>query len=344
MTQKMETPINSPSLKRRVAITSSAKDLVAINSPVEGRTLPVTISPAVPGVDLVRWAEMAKTELRAILSRSGAILFRGFGISSETDLERFIQAVSGQPLAYVERSSPRSQVAGNIYTSTEHPADQPIFLHCENSYQKSWPLKIFFSCQIQPEYGGETPIADTRRILKRIRPEIRDAFEKKGIMYVRNFGPGLGLPWQTVFQTDDPLKVEQYCAGMGIEYEWRDAERLTTRHVRSAVRAHPLTGEQVWFNHAVFFHITTLDAETQKNLRELLRENEWPNNTYYGDGSEIEPEVAEHLRACYAAETVMFPWQTGDLLMLDNMLAAHGRSPYRGPRRILVGMAESCSN
>jgi hypothetical protein len=29
--------------------------------------------------------------------------------------------------------------------------------------------------------------------------------------------------------------------------------------------------------------------------------------------------------------------------MLDNMLAAHGRPPFSGPREILVGMAEPVS-
>jgi hypothetical protein len=65
-----------------------------------------------------------------------------------------------------------------------------------------------------------------------------------------------------------------------------------------------------------------------------------PANTYYGDGSPIEPEVLDHLRAAYHAETVSFPWQQGDLLMLDNMLVAHGRAPYAGARQILVGMSE----
>jgi hypothetical protein len=37
---------------------------------------------------------------------------------------------------------------------------------------------------------------------------------------------------------------------------------------------------------------------------------------------------------------VSFPWQRGDILMLDNILAAHGRAPYEGPRKILVGMTE----
>jgi hypothetical protein len=30
----------------------------------------------------------------------------------------------------------------------------------------------------------------------------------------------------------------------------------------------------------------------------------------------------------------------GDILMVDNMLVAHGREPFSGPRKILVAMAE----
>ena len=39
-------------------------------------------------------------------------------------------------------------------------------------------------------------------------------------------------------------------------------------------------------------------------------------------------------------QAVAFPWERGDILMLDNMLVAHGRKPFTGPRKILVGMAE----
>jgi len=244
----------------------------------------------------------------------------------------------------VERWSRRTAVKWNIYTSTEHPPEFPIFLHCENSYQKSWPLKIFFYCHTAPGQGGETPIADVRRILARIRPEVRVVFDQKGVMYVRNFGAGAGLSWQTVFQTDDPKAVEEYCAASGIECIWRGEDRLQTRHVRKAIRKHPVTGEDVWFNHAVFFHVSTLSADAQKMLRSVLAEDELPNNTYYGDGSEIEPDVLEELRAAYAAETVSFSWIRGDLLMLDNMLAAHGRAPFAGPRKILVGMTEPCTD
>ena len=49
----------------------------------------------------------------------------------------------------------------------------------------------------------------------------------------------------------------------------------------------------------------------------------------------------EELRKAYRQETVAFPWETGDVLMLDNMLVAHGRESYSGPRKILAAMGEA---
>jgi alpha-ketoglutarate-dependent taurine dioxygenase len=340
MTQNSRNPgLLRFALKPRRAIGGAIADLVIFEPPA-AKSLPVLARPVTSGVDLIAWAESDRERIRSILTRHGAILFRGFGIRSAVAFEKFITAVSEQPLPYLERSSPRTQIAGKIYSSTEYPAAQAIFLHCENSYQKTWPLKIFFCCESPAEQGGETPIADTRRILERIDPSVRDKFAEKGVTYVRNFGMGLGLSWQTVFQTQDPRLVEQYCADAGIEYSWGSADRLRVRQVRKAIHVHPSTGEAVWFNHAVFFHVSTLDPETRKFLSSSLSEEDLPSNTYYGDGSKIEPEVLDHLRGIYRDETVSFPWRQGDVLMLDNMLASHGRTPYRGARKILVGMTE----
>lgn len=79
-------------------------------------------------------------------------------------------------------------------------------------------------------------------------------------------------------------------------------------------------------------------------MRELLLEefgeSDLPFNTYYGDGKRIEPEIVAAIRDAIDAETVVFRWQAGDLLLLDNMLVAHGRNPYTGPRRLLASMAD----
>jgi alpha-ketoglutarate-dependent taurine dioxygenase len=161
-------------------------------------------------------------------------------------------------------------------------------------------------------------------------------------MLVRNYVDGLSLTWQSVFQTEDKIAVEDYCRDAGIETEWC-GDRLRTRQVRQAVSQHPMTGEMVWFNHAAFFHVSTLEPSTREVLLAGLKEEDLPNNTYYGDGSPIEPAVLEEIRGAYRKEAVSFVWQEGDILMLDNMLVAHGRNPYVGPRKILVAMAEPFS-
>jgi alpha-ketoglutarate-dependent taurine dioxygenase len=172
---------------------------------------------------------------------------------------------------------------------------------------------------------------------------VRQRFIEKQYMYTRNFGDGFGLSWQTAFQTSDRRAVEDYCRRNDIKAEWKEDGRLRTQQVRRAVARHPRTGEQAWFNHLTFFHFSTLGPTVREALLTMFREEDLPNNTYYGDGSPIEPEVLDELRAAYLQETVSFPWQKGDILMLDNMLASHGREPYSGARKVLVGMAEPFS-
>ena len=293
------------------------------------------------GINLASWAERNQTLIEDYLQKHGAILFRNFDIRTTSDFEQFIRASAGELLAYVDQTSPRHKVSGHVYTSTDYPANQSIFFHNESSYAAVWPLKLFFFCVTPAEQGGETPLVDVRGVLARIAPYIKERFSDKGWMLKRNFGGGLGLPWQTVFQTTDQKAVEKYCHGAGISFEWKDGDRLTTRQVRKAILNHPRTGEPVWFNHATFFHSSTVAPEIRQMLLAQYSPEDLPYQTYYGDGSPIEESTLETLRAVYRQETVTFTWETGDILMIDNMLVAHGRNPFTGPRKIVVGMAQS---
>jgi alpha-ketoglutarate-dependent taurine dioxygenase len=304
------------------------------------RRLPLVVKPVVSGLDAAAWAESNREFIEASLLEHGGILFRGFDVKTSGQFAQFMRAVSSELLEYGERSSPRTQVGDHVYTSTDYPAAHSIFVHNENSYQRAWPMKIFFFCETAAEHGGETPIADCRGVYARLAPHIRARFAERGWMYVRNFGDGLGLPWRTVFQTDDRSAVEQHCRRNGIEATWKDGNRLRLRAVRRAIARHPRTNEEVWFNHATFFNVSTMEPEVREALLEEFDEDDLPTNSFYGDGLPIEPEALEALREAYRLETVTFPWRQGDVLLLDNMLAAHGRAPYSGPRKILVGMSE----
>lgn len=335
--------LNSLGAVRRQGVNVSQAKLIKAAPLMPGNSLPLVFAPTVEGVNLVAWATSNRELVATHLQKHGGILFRNFQVNGVAEFEQFIRTVAGELLEYRDRSSPRSPVQGNIYTSTDYPANQSIFLHSENSYAATWPLKLFFFCVTPAIQGGETPIADTRKLFERIDPKIRDRFIQKQVMYVRNFGDGFGLPWQTVFQTTNPAEVEEFCHNNGIEFEWKQGDKLRTRQVRSCVARHPQTGEMVWFNHAAFFHVSTLEPTIREALLAEFQEEELPHNTYYGDGSSIEPGVLDEIRATYRKETVTFPWQAGDILMLDNMLTAHGRRPFVGSRQVVVGMAEQFS-
>lgn len=307
----------------------------------DDQQLPVVFHAQQSGLKLAAWAAGNREAIKERLLTHGGILFRDFGVEVAADFEAFIRAISGELIEYNERSSPRTPVSGRVYTSTDYPADQTIFLHNENSYQQMFNKRIFFFCLTPPEKGGETPLADCRKVYQRISPEVRQRFIDKGWMYVRNYGDGYGLPWQSVFQTEDKGVVEAYCRQKKIDVEWKNDGRLRTRAVLPAVVKHPETGEMTWYNHATFFHVTTLEPWAQELLMEEFDDPlDYPTNTFYGDGTAIEGEVLDELRGIYQEQSVMFPWRQRDVLMLDNLMVAHGRMPYAGARKVLVGMSE----
>lgn len=289
-------------------------------------------------LDASRWLARHKDNIGEKLLVHGAVLLRGFDIGTAEDFARAVEKC-GETLPYQERSSPRTAVAGNIYTSTEYPPDQEIFFHNENSYAHRFPRSLYFFCQVEPQTGGATPLSDARKVLSLIPREAVEKFERKGVLYVRNFGANLGMSWREVFQTKNRAEVEKVCAAGGYETEW-SGEKLRTKRIGRAVLSHLRTNERVWFNHAAFFHVSTHPPEVRDALLAQFAPEDLPHNTFYGDGEPIEPEVLDILREGYRAASVSFRWRESDLLVVDNILTAHARAPFRGRRRILVAMTD----
>lgn len=307
-----------------------------------GSDLPVLINPAAEGASLLEEFPRLRWEIEAQLATVGGVLLRGFDVPSIQAFREFAELFGHPLLSYEFGSTPRTAVGGGVYTATEYPAHQTIPLHNEQAYTRTWPMKAWFYCVTAATEGGETPIADSRAIYRRIPVAIRERFAP-GILYVRNYGD-FDVPWQKVFNTDRREEVETFCRHAAIQWEWKADGTLRTTQRCQAIEAHPVTGEMVWFNQAHLFHISNLQEEVRESLEELLGIENVPRNTYFADGSPIPDAMLDEVRAVLSAETVSFRWEEGDVLMLDNMLTAHARAPFKGARKVVVAMADPYSN
>jgi len=344
MTTTLPGPKRPLKIARRAIDVDPAK-LVEIGYAGQHPGLPVVIRPRIPGVDLVEWIREHPGDIDDALHRHGGILFRGFDTCGQEGFSRILDACDWTLMDYVESATPRLKLGDRVYTSTEFPPEYPIAQHNELSYVKNWPMRLALFCVTAPAEGGESPVADARKVLEHVGPEIRERFEKRGgWRLVRNYGFGYGPGWRDAFHVEERGAAEAYFRAADIEFEWLPDDRLRTTHVRPVTRRHPVTGEEVWFNHIAFWHTSSLPREIREHFLRDFGVEGCPYNTFYGDGTPIEEEVAQALRTAYDRATVAFPWQPGDLVMVDNMLATHGRNAFKGARRVLVAMGNPVFN
>ncbi|MBE9190293.1 TauD/TfdA family dioxygenase [Gloeocapsopsis crepidinum LEGE 06123] len=318
----------------------SQEKLVAIAEP--NKNYPFIVQPVIKNLDLADWAIGNQEFITTNLLKYGVILFRGFNVTTAPEFERFSRVVCTE-LFNANGEHPRENIESNVYTPVFYPGDRKLLWHNENSFNHHYPMKILFCCRQPAQQGGETPIVDSRKVFELIDPKIKEKFINKNIMYVRNYGDGFGLNWETVFQTSDQAKVEAYCRQNFIDFEWKSHGGLRTRAIRPAVIKHPKTSEISWFNQAQHWHPACLDTDTRESFFASFTEEDFPRNCYYADGSRIEDSVMREICAVYQQLEVSFPWEVGDVLLLDNVLTAHARNPFVGERKLLVAMGEMTS-
>jgi len=327
---------------RRTPATARQEAIIEAGYLRPGQTLPRVIQPAKNGVDLVAWTRNHVEYIETELVQHGAILFRGFAIGSAERFEQFALAINAD-LLRENGEHQRQAISDSIYTPVSYPADKKLLWHNENSFNHEWPMKIWFHCVKPALAGGETPLVDSRKVFTQLDPAIKQRFIEKKITYVRNYIDGLGLNWQSVFRTTVKEDVEAYCRRNFMDFEWKANGGLRTRCVRPAVWTHQRSGEIVWFNQAQHWHPACLDEQTRAGLHAVYGEDDMPRNCYYGDGSLIDDSVMNEICEVYRQLEISFPWQSGDILLVDNLLTAHARNAYVGERRLFVTMGQLSS-
>lgn len=288
----------------------------------------------------VAWLRASRAAIAAELLSSGCLLIRGLPVGSVEEFGAVRDVLIQQRANYTEKATPRSSYGVDVYSSTDLPPAQRIQLHNENSYTLKFPGTLIFGCLVAPEEGGATILGDMRRMLDDIPPELVTRFRNVGWLLARSYGEFLSVPWSRAFGASERGQVNDYCNAHLIGYEWHDEDQLRTVQRRSAIIRHPMTNAEVWFNHIAFWNQWSLDPEVRDVLVDTYGAGALPFNTCFGDSSVITRDEIAALNEAYARVTMRESWQPGDVLIVDNILVAHGREAFRGERKILVAMGD----
>lgn len=317
--------------------------------------LPLLVTPARPFSTPAEFFEMIRKNqsfFKDKLSKHGGILFRGFPLETAVHFAGAIRHLgTGEFGDYIGGDSPRNKIYEGVFTSTEAPPSHKIPLHNELSFVKDYPKNIYFFCEIPPQTKGETILADARKVYQTIDPAVKQRFAQKGLRYVSCYHYHSKIinwltknshrSWTQVFETNSKAEVEKKCMAHEFECEWSKNDWLKVSQVRPAVMNHPVTGDQVWFNQAhlydfnpkhlgMFYYLGTKVVYCQDYTK--------LHQVFFADRSKIPRDDLYHVMDVLDANTIAFPWQKGDFLALDNVLAMHGRAAFEGKRRILAAM------
>jgi hypothetical protein len=294
--------------------------------------LPIVIENQVAGfdeVELADWVANEAAHLNDLLAAHGAVLIRGAKSPSPEGFERICRALTPELISYVGGGSPRTRLAGSVYTSTEYASAVHIPLHVEGAYLPQLPRRVWFCCSVPSTDRGATPLGDMRRVRDRLPPGLVERFGAKGVVYITNLhaGRGFGKSWQQTYQTESREEVEEYLVAAGNSFEWRTDGTLRVLAKGLGLRPHSVTGEMIWINQAANWHPAHLGADTwERMLRAFGEPAAFPKMAFYGDGSDIELTDVSLINEALAAEEVVFPWQSG-------------RQPFTGARSIMVALA-----
>ncbi|WP_320777627.1 TauD/TfdA family dioxygenase [Streptomyces sp. CRN 30] len=290
--------------------------------------------------DPAAWAAGHREALRAAVARHGRVLVRGLGLTDPATAAPVLKRLADGLMADREPFAPRRDYGDGVYSATRWPAQQQMCMHHEVSYALEFPGLMSFACLEAPAEGGATVLADAVDVLRDLPADIAERFEREGWLLTRSYNDEIGASVAEAFGTDDRQAVERYCRANAVEWSWQPDGTLRTRQHRGAVLRHPADGRRCWFNQIAFLSRWTMEPEVREYLTDVYGEDGLPFDTRFGDGAPIGEDVVRAINAVYDRHTLREPWETGDLLLVDNIRTAHGREPFEGPREVLAALGD----
>ncbi|PSR88578.1 hypothetical protein BD289DRAFT_452719 [Coniella lustricola] len=285
------------------------------------------------------WVTRNQKILVQLAQTHGAILLRGFcpPVATAADFDTVGKALGLAEFPYIGGAAPRSVITGSVFTANESPADQLIPFHHEMAQSKTHPGTLLFYCMQPPDTGGETPIVLSNLVYTRIKdrfPGFVQELEEKGVRYVRVLSKeddptsAIGRGWKSTFAVETKQDAERVSSELGMQVQWLDQDLLrTTTAVIPAVKQDPRTGKTSWFNSIVAAFTGWKDVR-----------NDSHKAVVFGDGSSMNAEILAECRGIMDELAVAFPWERGDILVVDNWVTMHSRKSFTGGRLIYASL------
>ena len=305
----------------------------------DGQAFPLGIDVATESLDeACAWATGAAPELSQLAGEHGAVLVRGLPLTKPEEFDAAVSALGYPNFSYANSLSNAYRInhTPRVFSANEAPADVTIFLHHEMAQTPFYPSKLIFFCQVAAGQGGATPVCRSDILWEQLKAEhgmFAADCETKGLRYT-NVMPGeadtesgMGRSWQSTLSVDSRKAAEVRLAKLGYTWEWQaNGDLSVTTPVLPAVRR--LTnGRSSFFNQLIAAFKGWKD--TRNDPARAIR---------FGDGSPLTPVDVAAASAIADELTFDIPWQPGDIALVDNFVAMHGRRTFKGTRKVLASL------
>jgi len=284
------------------------------------------------------WARTNAADIEAQAFKHGAVLMRGLPLASPEDFDAVVTAFGFTNFSYEESLSNANRInyTPRVFSANEAPPEVTIFLHHEMAQTPIYPSKLFFFCQTAPAEGGETPICRSDILWERLTEQLPDFASScldKGLKYSLTMAgesdesSGMGRSWQSTFSAESREAAEARMNELGYSWQWQpNGDLRATTPVLPAVR-------DLGDGRSSFFNQLIAAFKGWKDAR-----NDPSKAITFSDDTLLNPD--DVAKASELADGVTFdiPWQDGDLALVDNYTAMHGRRTFKGTRKVLASL------
>ncbi len=288
--------------------------------------------------DVAAWIAENREELDKKAALHGAVLFRGFPLSTDRDFDRFVTAFGFPNFRYEDSLSNAVRInrTPRVFTANEAPPNVRICLHHEMAQTPVYPGKLFFFCEKAAETGGATSLCRSDVLFDRMQqelPEFADECAQKGLLYSHvmpaedDATSGMGRSWQSTWKAATRDQAEARMQKLGYTWEWfADGCLKVTTPKLPAVRKLD-NGKTAFFNQLIAaFH-------GWKDSR-----NDSAKSIVFGDGTALDQDTMDRVIAMAEEITFDVLWQVGDVALVDNFVTMHGRRTFEGTRKVLASL------